>query len=97
MALSSTEFKQLTYGFGRDLHDVKQHLYFALNGELSESEREEAIAAGEKKLKDYAKLLESCQRNLNAAIVKQLTPQQAIDTIAKETQAVFKSAGYPKA
>ena len=61
MALSSTEFKQLTYGFGRDLHDVKQHLYFALNGELSESERKEAIAAGEKKLTDYAKLLEQLE------------------------------------
>jgi multiple sugar transport system substrate-binding protein len=45
---------------------------------------------------EYAKLLESTQRNLNAAVVKQLTPKQAIDNIAKDHQAVFKAAGYPK-
>jgi multiple sugar transport system substrate-binding protein len=45
---------------------------------------------------EYAKLMDSTQRNLNAAVVKQLTPKQAIDNIAKETQAVFKQAGYLK-
>jgi multiple sugar transport system substrate-binding protein len=46
---------------------------------------------------EYAKLLESCQKNLNAAVVKQLTPKQALDNIARECQAAFKAAGYPKA
>ena len=46
---------------------------------------------------EYAKLMDSTQRNLNAAVVKQQTPKQAIDNIAKETQAVFKQAGYLKA
>ncbi len=45
---------------------------------------------------EYAKLLESTQRNLNGAIVKQLTAKQAIDNIAKDHQTVFKEAGYPK-
>jgi multiple sugar transport system substrate-binding protein len=45
---------------------------------------------------EYAKLMESTQRNLNAAVVKQQTPKQAIDSIAKDMQAVFKAAGYPK-
>ena len=81
MALSSTEFKQLTYGFGRDLHDVKQHLYFALNGELSESERKEAIAAGEKKLKDYAKLLEQLEGTKKNQAMRQFG--ESVEEISK--------------
>ncbi len=45
---------------------------------------------------EYAKLLDSSQRHLNAAVVGELTPKQALDNIAKEHQAVFKEAGYPK-
>jgi len=46
---------------------------------------------------EYAKLLDSCQKHWNAAVVGQETPQQAMDNVAKEHQAIFDKAGKPKA
>lgn len=42
---------------------------------------------------EYAELLDSCQRHLNAAIVGSENPKQALDAIAKEHTAIFRKAG----
>lgn len=81
MAMDSTDFKRLSHGFGRDLHDVKQSLYFALNGELSEPERAEAVAAGEKKLKDYAQLLQQLEGTKKDQVTRQFA--ESVEEISK--------------
>jgi multiple sugar transport system substrate-binding protein len=45
---------------------------------------------------EYAELLQACQVQWNAAVTKQKTPKQAMDELAKEHEAIFKKAGYPK-
>ena len=45
---------------------------------------------------EYAELLEVCQTNWNAAIVGAMTPKEAMDTIAKEHERIFREAGYYK-
>ncbi|MFQ6043345.1 MAG: extracellular solute-binding protein, partial [Candidatus Poribacteria bacterium] len=45
---------------------------------------------------EYAELLEVCQTNWNAAIVGTKTPKEAMDTIAKEHERIFREAGYYK-
>ncbi len=45
---------------------------------------------------EYAELLDSCQRHLNAAIVATVTPKQALDAIAREHTQIFRKAGRLK-
>jgi hypothetical protein len=57
MPLNSTEFKKLTVNFGRDLHEIEQNLYFASKGELSESDRADAVEKAKMKLIEYEGML----------------------------------------
>lgn len=45
---------------------------------------------------EYEKLLESCQRNWNAAAVNQISPKAALDKIAQEHTDILKKAGILK-
>ncbi|MCS7224575.1 MAG: sugar ABC transporter substrate-binding protein [Armatimonadetes bacterium] len=45
---------------------------------------------------EYAELLDSCQRHLNAAIVGAKKPKEALDAIAKEHTVIFRKAGRLK-
>ena len=45
---------------------------------------------------EYAELLRECQVHWNAAVTGQKTPQEAMDALAKEHEAIFKEAGYHK-
>jgi multiple sugar transport system substrate-binding protein len=45
---------------------------------------------------EYAELIEVCQTNWNAAIVGTITPKEAMDTVAKEHERIFREAGYYK-
>jgi multiple sugar transport system substrate-binding protein len=45
-------------------------------------------------LPEYAELLQKCQTEWNAAVTGQKTPKEAMDTLAKDHEAIFKAAGY---
>ncbi|MBM3240134.1 extracellular solute-binding protein [Candidatus Poribacteria bacterium] len=45
---------------------------------------------------EYAELIEVCQTNWNAAIVGTITPKEAMDTVTKEHERIFREAGYYK-
>jgi multiple sugar transport system substrate-binding protein len=42
---------------------------------------------------EYSELMQSTQKNLNEAIAGATTPKAALDTIAKEHQAILDGAG----
>ena len=58
MALSSIEYKERLVEFGRDLSQVADNLYEAIEDELPPARREAVIAAAQKKVQDYSAFLE---------------------------------------
>jgi hypothetical protein len=56
MPMDSLEFKHLVAEFGRDLKEIGDRLYEALQGDLPPTEAEDAIAAARAKLMAFAEL-----------------------------------------
>jgi hypothetical protein len=57
MPMDSLEFKQLIADFGQDLKAISERLYEAVQGELTETDGEGAVAAARAKLAAYDELL----------------------------------------
>ena len=45
---------------------------------------------------EYAELLQKCQVHWNAAVTGQMSPQEAMDSVARDHEAIFREAGYQK-
>ena len=61
MALSSIEQKELVVAFGRDVRRVSADLFEATTEEVTKAQKNSAIAAGRRKVKEYGNLLSSLQ------------------------------------
>jgi hypothetical protein len=57
MPLTSLEFKELLSRFDDDLIDVSDELYEAVTEDVSQEQHDAALAAGRRKLEEYAGLL----------------------------------------
>jgi hypothetical protein len=57
MAMESLQYKELLHQFGKDLKRTDEELYEATDGEVAPARREAAVAAGRRKLQEYAAMM----------------------------------------
>jgi hypothetical protein len=70
MALGSMEYKERMVEFGRNLSQVADDLYEAIEEDLPRARRDAIIAAGERKIRDFSALLDDVSGPKKAEVEK---------------------------
>lgn len=70
MPLSSMEYKERLVEFGRNLSQVADDLYEAIEEQLPPARRATIIAAGQRKVRDYTSLLDEVTGPKKAEVEK---------------------------